>query len=143
MRDRLRAIGAFVDELEASGFDPGRWHPSERRTDGDRDVWTMPWYELSARAIAFNTALGGILVVFDWPTWARTDEGQALHDDRQVLAAATPDQLAKLVTALVRQDRFNEGALGASFESGLMAAIARRAAALAPGPKGGDDGMTG
>lgn len=135
MRDRLRAIGAFVDELEAPGFDAGLWHPSERsRTHGERDVRTMPWYELSTRATAFVAALAGIMVVFDWPTWARTDEAQTLHDDRRVLAAATPDLLAKLVTALVRQDRFNEGALGASFESGLMAAIARRAAALAAGP---------
>ncbi len=74
------------------------------------------------------------MFVFDWPTWARTPEAQALHDDRPTLAAATPGQLKKLVTAVVREDRFNEGALGGSFESGLMAAIARRAAALADEP---------
>ncbi len=131
-RDRLRAIGAFVEELEAPGFDAGHWHASELdHRDGDTDVWTMPWFELSDRAAAFVTALAGIMVVFDWPTWARTDEGQTLHDDRGALAAATPDQLARLVTGVVREDRFNEGALGDSFESGLMLAIARRAAALA------------
>lgn len=132
--DRLRAIGLFRVELESPGFDAGRWHPSERRGD-DPGVWTMPWYELSSRAEAFVAALAGIMIVgFDWPTWAGTPEAQALHDDRNVLAAATPDQLARLATALIRQDRFNEGALGASFESGLMAAVARRADELA-----GDD----
>lgn len=127
---QLRAIGAFADELEAAGFDAGRWHPSEP-TREDPAVVTMPWFELSPRALAFVTALGGILVPFDWPTWAQTDEAQALHGDRSVLAAATPEQLSKLVTAMIREDRFVEGALGASFDSGLMAAIARRAETLA------------
>ena len=36
-----------------------------------------------------------------------------------------------LLTALIREDRFNEGALGDSFESGIMTAIARRAKELA------------
>jgi len=68
---------------------------------------------------------------FDWPTWANTPEAQALRNDPDVLAAATPDQLGKLLTAVIREDRFNEGALGDSFESGFIAAIARRAKALA------------
>jgi hypothetical protein len=49
----------------------------------------------------------------------------------RTLAGATPDQLSRLATALLRQDRFSEGSLGADFASGLMAAIARRAAVLA------------
>ncbi|HET7168047.1 MAG TPA: DUF6508 domain-containing protein [Candidatus Limnocylindrales bacterium] len=134
-RDRLRAIGTFVAELEAPGFEAGRWHRSEiTRREGDTDIWTMPWFELSDRASAFVSTLAGIMVVFDWPTWARTDEAQTLHDDRQALSTATYDQLTKLATAVIREDRFNEGALAASLESGLMAAIARRAAALADGP---------
>ena len=128
-RDRLRAIGTFVDELENPAFVAGTWHRSER-TREDPNVWTMPWFELSPRALAFVTALGGLVTVFDWPAWAQTPEAQALHDDRGVLAAATLEDLTKLVTAVLREDRFVEGALGASFESGLMAAIARRAGAL-------------
>ncbi len=135
LRDRLRAIGAFVEELEAPGFDAGHWHPSEIfRREGDTEVWSMPWYELSDRATAFVRSLAGIMVTFDWPTWARTDEAQILLRDRDALAEATPDQLAKFVTVVVREDRFSEGALGDSFESGLMAAIARRAAVLAEKP---------
>ena len=57
-------------------------------------------------------------------------EAIALHGDRAVLAEATPEQLAMLLTALIREDRFNEGALGDSFESGIMTAIARRAKEL-------------
>jgi hypothetical protein len=126
--DRLRAVGAFADELAAEGFDHGQWRGGERREDG---VITMPWFEFSNRALAFVTALAGIIEPFDWPTWAATDEAKRLYEDRDVLATATPEQLSNLATSLVRSDRFNEGALASAFESGVMGAIARRAAALA------------
>ena len=58
-------------------------------------------------------------------------EEQIRQNHPDVLAAATPDQRGKLLTAVIREDRFNEGALGDSFESGFIAAIARRAKALA------------
>ena len=132
VRGRLRAIGAFAEELEAPGFVSGLWHPSEP-TREDPAVSTMPWYELSERAEAFVGALGGIIEPFDWPAWLPTPEAQALYRDRAVLAAATPEQLSKLATAIVRSDRFSEGALGEAFDGGVMAAIARRAAALADG----------
>ena len=128
-REALLALAAFVPVLEADDFVPGAWHKSERLADGS---WTMPWYELSDSALAFLRAAGGWLRPgFDWPTWAKTPEAQALRFDRDALASATPDQLAKLLTALIREDRFNEGALGDSFESGVMLAVARRAAVLA------------
>jgi len=117
--------------LEAPDFEAGRWHDSEHRPDG---AWTMPWYELSPAAEEVLRAVGesGLMLTgFDWPTWAKTPEAKALHGDRAALAQATPDQLAKLLTALIREDRFNEGALGDSFESGIMRAIARRAKVLA------------
>jgi hypothetical protein len=94
----------------------------------------MPWYELSPAAEAFLRAVGEagmMLTGFNWPSWAQTPEAKTLHGDRDALAHATPDELAMLLTALIREDRFNEGALGDSFESGIMAAIARRAKDLA------------
>ena len=47
------------------------------------------------------------------------------------VAHATAEQLTKLSTSLVRGDRFSEGTLAWAFESGLLLAIVRRAAALA------------
>jgi hypothetical protein len=130
-RQGLRLIADTLPTLEAPDFVPGRWHDSELRDDG---AWTMPWYELGPTAEAFLRAVGEarlMLTDFDWPTWAKTPEARALHDDREALAGATREQLAKLLTALTREDRFNEGALGDSFETGLMTAIARRARVLA------------
>jgi hypothetical protein len=76
LRDRLQALGAFVDELEAPGFDAGRWHDSEVRQTPDGEVRTMPWFELSERAEAFTRAAAGNGWVqpFDWMAWIQTDE---------------------------------------------------------------------
>ena len=131
LRRRLRILADTLPILEAPDFSPGRWHDSEQGADG---VWTMPWYELSPEAEAVTSAIGqaGLLQPgFDWPTWARTPEAQALRFEDWALAEATPDQLGKLLTALIRENRFNEGALGDTFESGFMTAVVRRAKALA------------
>ncbi|HET8785113.1 MAG TPA: DUF6508 domain-containing protein [Candidatus Limnocylindrales bacterium] len=132
LRARLEAIGAFADELEAPDFGAGQWHDSERTRTPDGDVWTMPWFELSERADAFiRTAAGsGWVEPFDWMAWVETDEGKSLREDREALARATPDQLRRLLTAVIRADRFSEGSLEWAFGSGLMAAIARRARTL-------------
>ncbi len=128
---RIERLAAALPIVEAADFEAGSWHDSERQADG---VWTMPWYELSPAAESYLRAVGesGLMLTgFDWPSWAKTPEAKALHGDREVLARATPDELAMLLTALIREDRFNEGALGDSFESGIMTAIAHRAKELA------------
>ena len=70
---------------------------------------------------------------FDWMTWMQGDEGQALRDRPDALATATPEQLARLVTAIIRSDQFVEGSIVGAFESGLLTRIAKRAAALLAG----------
>lgn len=92
----------------------------------------MPWFEMSQRADAFvRTAAGnGWVEPFDWMAWVRTNEAKALRDDRAVLAKASPDQLQRLLTAIIRAERFSDGSLEWAFETGLMAAIARRAQSL-------------
>ena len=132
LRSRLQALAAFVDELEALDFDPGHWHPMAPTRD-DPNVSIMPWFELSDRANAFLNAVrgNGWVEPFDWMAWAQTDEGKALREDREALAKASADQLKRLLTALIRADRFSEGTLAWAFESGLMVAIAQRAGTLA------------
>jgi hypothetical protein len=76
-------------------------------------------------------AMDWVLRDFDWSEWMQTPEAIALRDDTEVLKRANPDQLAKLLTMLIRQDRFVEGSLAETFDSGLLTAILRRAAALA------------
>jgi hypothetical protein len=75
---------------------------------------------------------------FDWGTWMGTPEALNLRDAPASLVNATPAQLAHLLTVVIRQDRFAEGSLVASYESGLLTGILRRAAVLA-GESGGSD----
>lgn len=133
---RLDALAALVPLLEAPGGDFGHWDPPWQAPDGTR---RLPQFVTGPLHDAFMDAMarGRWIVVFDWPTWARTDEAQALWKDPAALAAATPDQLARFLTALIRSERFSEGTLDEAYESGLLLRIARRAAALAEELRGG------
>ena len=73
----------------------------------------------------------GWIQPFDWADWMGTPEAIELRDDPSVLERATPEQLGKLLTVIIRQDRFVEGALGSAFDSGLLTGIVRRASVLA------------
>jgi hypothetical protein len=59
-----------------------------------------------------------------------TPEGQALSAGPAAIERASSADLARLVTAIVRGDRFSEGNLAGAIERGFVAAICRRAAAL-------------
>jgi len=130
LRASLRLVADTLPMLESPDFTPGVWHDSWRRPDG---VIAMPWFEPSPQADECPAAVGqsGLLRMgFAWPDWSGTREAIALRTDRGALERATPDQLEKLLTMLIREDRFNEGALAESSESGLIAAVARRALVL-------------
>ena len=76
-----------------------------------------------------------VVAGFDWRTWLAGDEGRALRDDPGVISRATSDQLACLLTAIIRSDRFVEGSIVGAFESGLLARISRRARVLLDEPR--------
>src|SRR5262249_11405513 len=93
----------------------------------------LPYFSLSEVAWSFEQTaydLGWVMRDFDWPTWKQTSEAQTLRDDSQALAQATPEQLARLLTVGIRQDRLCEGTLGAACESVLLTRILERAAVI-------------
>ena len=126
---RLRRLARYRPALEGR-MDFGLWAGGERLADGSIQ---MPWFAFSDEAQAFIQSLYEAEWVqpFDWMAWLSTPEGRRLMSDRSEVEAASTEQLTRLVTALVRQDRFAEGALAAAYESGMLAAIARRAEELA------------
>ena len=127
--ERLRALAEILPMLEAADAAFGHWELPPPR-DG---VHSLGWFEFGPTADAWRAAVAHgqwVIVGFDWPTWLHGEEGRALRDDRVALAAADPEQLARLLTAIVRSDRFTEGSIAGAFDSGLLAAISRRAAAL-------------
>lgn len=64
---------------------------------------------------------------FDWGEWLGTTDGVALSEDPVAVATANPDDLTRLIIAIIRGDRFNEGLLLRKFEDGTFQAIAQRA----------------
>ena len=129
----MKALAGFLAVFEEPGFQFGTWHGGERKEPG---VISMPYFVLSETAESFVRMAyeqGWVLMGFDWPAWKETEEAIALRDDPDALAAASPEQLAKLLTVLIRQDRFVEGRLNSAFEAGLLTGIARRANILANG----------
>lgn len=133
LRQRLLALASLVPLLEADGAEAlfGAWVGSVERTPG---VWTMPYVEYGELERAFHTAAAGwVRPDIDWQTWGDTGDALALKRDPARLARATPEDLARLLTTLVRGDRFNEGMLLHAFQDGLLGRIARRAAVLAAG----------
>jgi len=106
----------------------GSWTPSRTREDG---VIVMGHFTPSDEADAFLRDLGrvGLVRPFDWTAWLATPRGEELRQPA-ALATASPEELANLLTAIVRSERFSEGSLEGALESGLLLAIARRARML-------------
>jgi hypothetical protein len=126
----LHALVSFLSEVERPDFKAGDVAPSREEAPG---VWTMPYVRYSDTVEKLVQAAydhGLVLRDFDWAKWASTKVARSLRDDEATLAAATPEQLARLLTVLIRQDRFAEGTLLDAFESGLILRILRRAAKL-------------
>lgn len=116
----LKALAEFLPRFEAPGFEFGSWESG--------------WFSPSQEALDFISACyasGWMKPNFDWPTWMGTEEAARLRDDPAALEQATPEQLSRLLTVLVRQDRFADGSLAAAFDSGLLVRIVRRIAQLA------------
>jgi len=62
-----------------------------------------------------------IIIPFDWPAW---DEGRAMASDESFdFDTIDLETKCKLITAVVRNDRFCEGALLSAFKSGFILKI--------------------
>ena len=113
---RLDAIVAFLPVFEVPDFSVGSIKP----------LMHFDYSEHAARFVETAYEDGWVTPTVDWTSWIETEEARRLRDDRTAIEAATVQQLQKLLTALIRQDRFVTGALAGAFESGLLTAIVRR-----------------
>lgn len=129
LQRRLVALARFLPALEAAGFDPvARHHP------GDAAEGDVPWDEQSEAVSSFADTCyqhGWVREDFDWNAWMPSEEAAMLLRDPEAIASADADQLARMLTAVIRRDRFNEGSFIYDFRSGLITRIVRRAAVLA------------
>ncbi len=123
VKERLDALAAFLPDFESPGFEFGHVVTAPGG---------MPYYNLSPLASRFvHTCYKmGWVQNFDWVEWKDSPEATELLKNPKAMEEATPEQLGRMLTVLIRQDRFVEGALGRAFDSGLLTAILRRIAAL-------------
>jgi hypothetical protein len=136
-RERLKAIQKFLSIFKSDGFVFGGLVAAK---DGQ-----FPYYAMSQPASDFYQAAydAGWVAVFDWQKWSTTERYKELRAHHVAIDEASIDELVKLLTSVIRADRFIDGTLTEAFDSGLLLAILRRADALleatscAPGCGGG------
>jgi hypothetical protein len=130
---RLRQLAEHASALSGPDFRFGLWHQSQQLDDGS---FTVPWYELGPEADRFvrDASALGFVRPLEWVAWSATPEAASLLEPGGVRNASA-DQIANLLTTLVRRDRFVEGGLAAAFESGLILAILERAKELSAGDR--------
>ncbi|MGV2417825.1 MAG UNVERIFIED_CONTAM: DUF6508 domain-containing protein [Paenibacillus polymyxa] len=123
--EQFDALIAFLPIFEKEGFRFST--PSEPRQN-ENGYWSMPYTILSDEGLAFVQACydNDWIVNYDWGTYAQTDEAQQLRDDPSALSEATEDQVSKVLTIVVRQERFCDGSLSLAHESGFLTGILRR-----------------
>ncbi len=130
MAERLRALAKYEVVFASPDFAVGHWAEVTRDADG---VMQMPWFEYgeAARAFVADAYAFEWVADFDWVRWAASSRGRCLLADPALVARASAAELARLLTVIVRGERFSEGELAGAFESGMLGAILRRAAELA------------
>lgn len=127
---QLRCLADWLPLLEAPDFIAGQWRGGKPDEQG---VIHMPWFEYDEGIAGWPGACAGgslILMGFDWMAWMQTPDGIAISSAPAAIESASSADLARLVTAIARGDRFVEGNLAGAIESGMVTAICRRAAAL-------------
>lgn len=127
---RLRGLAAWSDALAGPDFRIGDWHAGWQDEAG---VLHLGWFELSDDAERFTRDLGRLRWVrpFDWMAWLGTPRGTELAESPEAIGGATAEELANLLTAIVRSERFGDGSIEGAHRTGLFLAAARRAAVLA------------
>jgi len=130
-RDKLSAIARFAPIFTAAGFQFATWYlPSPDEPGG---IVSCCIYSQEAEKFIKVAYGSGWIIRFNWSEWLRDPEARKLCKDTARIATANEDQLSRVLTAYIRNDRFNGGGLKAAFESGILTAIVQRAEALLHG----------
>lgn len=117
---KLKAISVYLPIFTDENFKFGEFIVK----DGQ-----FPYVKFSKPAEAFVQMAydADWMYSFSWMDWQGTKEARRLLSDPEFLANASVTQLSKLITLLIRRDRFVEGELLAAYDNGLLLGIVRRA----------------
>ncbi|SEJ85642.1 NTP pyrophosphatase, house-cleaning of non-canonical NTPs [Deinococcus reticulitermitis] len=124
-REALADIAAFLPVFAAPGFDFGTWVMRQG---------SFPFVAYHPEVAHFVRVLERCGWVYEspaflWGPWLRTPEARRLISGES-LAEATPEQLARLMTAFARQERIVEGSRLEFYHSGVLLGALTRVQAL-------------
>lgn len=119
--DQLIAIN---DRIQAHEGSWGKVQGGEKSEDG---VIEMPFWTSDPIVSDFVTFMyaNDLVINFDWSAWDEGREWYKNDDDSKYKALDIPTAL-KLLTAVIRNNRFSDGALVGAFESGDFPKIINR-----------------
>ena len=120
-RDQLAAINDRIQSHEGSW---GKVQGGEKNEDG---VIEMPFWTSDPIVSDFVTFMyaNDLVMNFNWSAWDEGREWYKKDDDSKYETLDIPTAL-KLLTAVIRNDRFSDGALVGAFESGAFPKIINR-----------------
>ena len=115
--ESISAIVRFLPVFEVDAFEAGRWVASGGG---------FPSCSYSDDVLAFLKALrdAGWVAPFDWQAWQ--EEAAQYVESPRMLESADLETVRRLLTLIVRKERFCEGFLLGMFEGGTLAALLRR-----------------
>jgi len=119
-KDDLEKIASYLPYFsQKESF--GEW----KGLESDNGTFHMPYVDYSGKVNAFKKLLytSNFIVVFDWGNW---DKGKVLTEHREQITHTDLLTLRMLTTAIVRNDRFCEGAFLSAAQDGLIATILKR-----------------
>lgn len=119
--EALRTIYARIQDYV------GEWgirHDNERTESG---VLIFPWVEYYFLIQDFISFMyeNDLVVKFRWTEWQEGRDWYAV-DDENKYDTLDAETALKLLTAVIRNDRFNEGALVNAFETGVFPKIIQK-----------------
>jgi len=119
--DELKSLRDINDRIQGFKGKWGIYHESKQTESG---ALTFPWVEQEPLIQEFVQLMyeKHLVVKFDWPNWQEGRDWYVLQDDSKYAKLDVETSL-KLLTAIMRNDRFNEGALVNAFDSGTFPKI--------------------
>jgi len=114
----LRAVAAFTEALMRPDLLVGTWHGGVPEHEGGPIQW--PWVDYVPVVDAWVDSLyeHHVIVEYGEPGW--NERMQAFSEDPSRLRSADLLTVRKVLTTVVRAERFGEGAIESAFETGLV-----------------------
>jgi len=132
----LRAVAAFKEALSRPDLLVGTWHGGVPEHEGGPIQW--PWVQYGSVVSEWVDALYEHHVVVDYgePGW--DERMQAFATDPTRMQAADLLTVRKVLTTVVRRERFCDGSIQSAFGTGLVQAAMLRLRELADALRDGE-----